>query len=172
MPFFSQLKIWACYFSVIPDIFYRESILSFVNAQQWLKAGKSPCSFSNDNVQPILYNIVQATFRVAGSRPDCRGPFVSAKGPKTISARHNTSNDAWPNGRQPNSLRSNKGCHKPKRLRVLLVVPKAPSKWRVSFLLKKLPGRIPIANPCNRMGYSVTFFSHGKTMRRLFLPYP
>jgi hypothetical protein len=27
-----------------------------------------------------------------------------------------------------------------------------------SILLKKWAGRIPITNPCNRMGYSVTFF--------------
>ena len=34
---------------------------------------------------------------------------------------------------------------------------KARSKWGVPCLLKKWAERIPIANPCNRIGYSVTF---------------
>ena len=64
--------------TIIPDGSYRESILSFGNSQHPVDSWKMSSSF-------IQYN-VHTVFGVAGFRPGRRGPFVSAKGPKTIDA--------------------------------------------------------------------------------------
>jgi len=76
--FFTTPQKIDVYFSLIPDIAYRESILSFANAQHPVDSWKISYLFIQYNLQTVI--------GIAGFRPGSRGHFVSAKGPKTIDA--------------------------------------------------------------------------------------